>query len=139
MMMVRLLHPLAKEPKRGSEGAAGYDLYSIEEKTIASKDRGLVDLGISLAIPAGFYGRVASRSGLSVRHGIEVGAGVIDSDYRGPVKVMLHNHGPDDYTIGIGERIAQLIITPVAFPGFIYETPDKTSRGAGGFGSTGSH
>lgn len=140
MIKICLLHPDAQIPKQGSSGAAGYDLVSVEDKTIPKKGRTLVDTGVSLHIPQGFYGRVASRSGLASRHGIEVGAGVIDSDYRGPLKVILYNHGDEDYSIKKGDKMAQLVITQILHPVFILvESLDESSRGSGGFGSTDRH
>lgn len=101
-------------------------------------ERRLLKTGISIALPARFYGRVAPRSGLAYKHGIDVMAGVIDSDYRGPVGVILINHGHDMFDIKHGDRIAQMIITPyhTAMLEPVEELPD-TERGAGGFGSTG--
>lgn len=97
-------------PTRGSDGAVGYDLYSSEDAIVPCQaGRALVSTGIALSIPDGLYGRVAPRSGLAVKHCINVGAGVIDPDYTGEVKVVLFNHGTEDFEIKKGERIAQLI------------------------------
>jgi len=128
---------LSKIPTRGSKGAAGYDLYSIEDYTLKPLERKLFKTGISIAIPTGLYGRVAPRSGLAYKDGLDVMAGVIDEDYRGDVGVILINLGSVDKKINIGDKIAQIIFefyTPVEF----VETDDleKTNRGAGGFGST---
>ncbi|EPQ27411.1 uncharacterized protein PFL1_04949 [Pseudozyma flocculosa PF-1] len=131
-------HPLAKLPTRGSASAAGYDLYSSEKVTIERGKRKVVQTGISLAIPEGHYGRVAPRSGLASKHGIDVGAGVIDSDYRGLLGVLLFNLGDADFTINEGDRIAQLVIEQISTPPVEeVSSLDDTARGAGGFGSTG--
>lgn len=139
----KLLTNTATLPTYGSEEAAGMDLcVDLEEvgKTAAllPGERRLFKTGISVALPARFYGRIAPRSGLAYKHGIDVMAGVIDSDYRGPVGVILINHGNDMFDITHGDRIAQMIITPyhTAMPELVEELPD-TERGAGGFGSTG--
>ncbi|KAN0065640.1 Deoxyuridine 5'-triphosphate nucleotidohydrolase [Thecaphora frezii] len=131
-------HPHAKLPTRGSASAAGYDLYSSESVTIEKGKRKVVQTGISLAIPEGHYGRVAPRSGLASKHGIDVGAGVIDSDYRGLLGVLLFNFGDVDFTINVGDRIAQLVIEQISTPPIEeVDNLDETVRGAGGFGSTG--
>ncbi|PWN51790.1 putative dUTP pyrophosphatase [Violaceomyces palustris] len=130
--------PLAKLPTRGSASAAGYDLYASERVTIEKGKRKVVQTGISLAIPEGCYGRVAPRSGLASKHGIDVGAGVIDSDYRGLLGVLLFNFGESDFAINEGDRIAQLVIERIATPEVEeVDSLDETVRGAGGFGSTG--
>ena len=98
----------------------------------------IVQTDLAVAIPAGHYGRVAPRSGLAVKHFIDVGAGVIDSDYRGAVGVVLFNHSADDFHIKHGDRIAQLIIEKISTPAVVeVDDLDATERGAGGFGSTG--
>ncbi|SPO23728.1 probable dUTP pyrophosphatase [Ustilago trichophora] len=131
-------HPLAKLPTRGSALAAGYDLYSAEKVVLPRGGRKVVQTGICLAIPTGHYGRVAPRSGLASKHGIDTGAGVIDEDYRGLLGVLLFNFGDADFTINAGDRIAQLIIEKISTPDVQeVESLDETLRGAGGFGSTG--
>lgn len=109
-LRVKKLNPKAFLPSKGSDQAAGYDLYSIEELTIPSRGKSLVSTGISMAIPVGNYGRVAPRSGLAVKNFVDVGAGVIDSDYRGEVKVLLFNFSDTEFKVSPGDRIAQLII-----------------------------
>lgn len=132
------LHAAAKLPTRGSPQAAGLDLYSIENTTIASHGRALIRTGLSVAIPHGFYGRVAPRSGLAVRHGLDVLAGVIDGDYRGEIMCALINHGDEPLEIEIGTRIAQLLIEAISTPEPVWsEDLSETERGSGGFGSTG--
>ena len=98
----------------------------------------LVSTGLAFAIPTGNYGRIAPRSGLAVKNSINVGAGVIDSDYRGEVRVLLFNHGDVDFVISEGDRIAQLIIEKYTPTELVeVETLGETQRGEGGFGSTG--
>ena len=130
-------HDDAIIPKRGSEQAAGYDLYTIDEGRLMPKQTRLFDTGISFTVPEGTYGRIAPRSGLS-KKGILVNAGVVDRDYTGPVKVMLHNLSDDMYQVKKNDRIAQLIIEKIATP-IIEEVGslENTDRGDGGFGSTG--
>lgn len=96
---VKKLVPEAVMPKKGTEGAAGYDICSVEEVTIPSNGKGKVRTGLSWSIPSGTYGRIAPRSGLAWKHSINVGAGVIDEDYRGEVCVILFNHGPNDFVV----------------------------------------
>lgn len=112
-LQVKLLSSSAKPPSRGSAFAAGYDLYASKEATVPARGKVLVDTDISIAVPAGTYGRVAPRSGLASKHSIDVGAGVIDADYRGPVKVLLFNLSDNDFKVGVGERVAQLIVERV--------------------------
>ena len=126
-------------PTRGSVGAVGYDLYSNCDGVIPSSERMLVSTGIAVVLPKGVYGRVAPRSGLAVKHGIQVGAGVIDPDYTGEVKVVLFNHGEKDFEVKKGDRIAQLVLEKCETP-LIEEINivEDTERGSGGFGSTGN-
>jgi dUTP pyrophosphatase len=133
------LHPAAKLPTRGSRQAAGLDLYSIEAVTLAAGARAAVRTGLAVAIPEGFYGRVAPRSGLAVNYGLDVLAGVIDSDYRGEIVCAIVNHGREAFTLDAGQRVAQLIIEAIITPEAVWaDALDETARGAGGFGSTGS-
>jgi dUTP pyrophosphatase len=113
-LQVKLLAPTAKAPTRGSAHAAGYDLYASRPATIPAKGKALIELDISIAVPANTYGRVAPRSGLASKHGIDTGAGVIDADYRGPVKVLLFNFGEKDFEVNEGDRVAQLIVERVS-------------------------
>ena len=137
-LQVKLLSKTAQLPKKGSVFAAGYDLYASETTTIPPKDKSLVSLGISMAIPVGCYGRIAPRSGLAVKKFIDVGAGVIDSDYRGEVKVLLFNFGKEEFVVNQGDRIAQLVIERIALTDIMQvDQLDETVRGEGGFGSTG--
>jgi dUTP pyrophosphatase len=140
-LVVKRLSEHATLPQRGSEWAAGLDLASAVALTIPVGERALVATDLSIACPPGTYGRVAPRSGLALKHGIDVGAGVIDADYRGPVGVILFNWGQSDFEIKVGDRIAQLILEQIVLPDVV-ECPadqelDSTERGQGGFGSTG--
>lgn len=125
-------------PTRGSKLAAGYDLYSAYEYTVPAKEKILAKTDIQIAVPHGCYGRVAPRSGLAHKHFIDVGAGVIDEDYRGNVGVILFNFGTEEFKVNKGDRIAQLIMERIYLPE-LQELPtlDDTERGEGGFGSTG--
>lgn len=137
-LLVKRHSPLAKIPTRGSAQAAGYDLYASEETVIPRGGRKVVQTGISLAIPENHYGRVAPRSGLATKHGIDVGAGVVDSDYRGLLGILLFNFGDADFTVNPGDRIAQLVLEQISTPQpEEVDSLDDTERGAGGFGSTG--
>ncbi len=130
-------------------GSAGFDLYSAESIEIppthcemdgrAEVGRALVSTGLVIELPPGTVGRIASRSGLSVKANIETGAGWIDSDYRGTVKVELKNFGSKTYKVNQGDRIAQLVVLPVVEVEVnMVADVRETSRGGGGFGSTGS-
>ena len=136
---IKKLSTDAHLPTRGSDGAVGYDLYSSEDATVPCQSgRALVSTGISIVLPPGVYGRVAPRSGLAVKHCINVGAGVIDTDYTGEVKVVLFNHGEKDFEIKKGDRIAQLVLERCETPPVKeIEIIEETDRGSGGFGSTG--
>ncbi|AFR98367.1 dUTP pyrophosphatase [Cryptococcus neoformans C23] len=137
-MDVKLLSERATLPTHGSVFAAGMDLYAAEHKVIPARGRALVDLQLSIAVPQGHYGRIAPRSGLASKHGIQTGAGVIDSDYRGPVMVLLFNHSDVDFEVNPKDRIAQLILERITVPKLRQvESLEATVRGAGGFGSTG--
>jgi len=127
-------------PSRATTGAAGADLVSAEEVTIAPGAVHAVATGIALAIPEGFEGQVRPRSGLALKYGVTVlnAPGTIDADYRGEVKVILINHGPEPFRISRGDRVAQLVIAAVTPARFEHaETLAETDRGHGGFGSTG--
>lgn len=132
------LHPDARLPTRGSPLAAGLDLYSVEKLTIPPGGRAAVRTGLAVAIPAGTYGRVAPRSGLATRHGLDVLAGVVDGDYRGEIMCALINHGAEAFDVEIGMRVAQLLIGVIITPAPEWvEDLDETGRGGAGFGSTG--
>ena len=126
-------------PTRGSDRSVGYDLYSVVDTVVPCQaGNALVATGLAITLPPGCYGRVAPRSGLAVKHCINVGAGVIDPDYTGEVKVVLFNHGEKDFEVKKGDRIAQLVLEKCETP-LIEEISivEDTERGSGGFGSTG--
>jgi len=125
-------------PEYGSAGAAGADLRASEALVIPPGARAAVPTALRLAIPRGHVGLVWPRSGLAVRHGIDTLAGVIDSDYRGELKVVLVNHGEEPFKVAHGDRIAQLLLQRVERARLAAaEAIDDTDRGGGGFGSTG--
>jgi dUTP pyrophosphatase len=125
-------------PRYASPAAAGADLCASEATEIAPGGRHAVATGLRLQLPPGHVGLVWPRSGLAVRNGIDTLAGVIDSDYRGEVRVVLVNHGPDPFRIAPGDRIAQLLLQRVERAAFVASTAlEETDRGSGGFGSTG--
>ena len=127
-------------PKRGSRDAAGYDLYSAHACTVPAQGKALVKTDIQVQLPEGCYGRVAPRSGLAWKQHIDIGAGVIDRDYRGNVGVVMFNHGKEDMEVKQGDRIAQLILERIFYPDIEeVEKLDDTDRGAGGFGSSGKN
>lgn len=129
-------------PAYATEGAAGMDVVSAEDVTIAPGARHPVATGISVAIPQGYEIQVRPRSGLAFKHGITVPntPGTIDSDYRGELKVLLINHGAEAFEIARGDRVAQLVLAPVTQAQWAeVDELDATARGAGGFGSTGGH
>ena len=129
-------------PAYATGGAAGMDVVSAEDVTIAPGARHAVATGLAVAIPPGYEIQVRPRSGLALKHGISVPntPGTIDSDYRGEVKVILVNHGAEAFAIARGDRIAQLVLAPVTRAAWEeVEELDDTARGSGGFGSTGGH
>jgi dUTP pyrophosphatase len=125
-------------PRYASAAAAGADLHAAEALVIGPGDRAAVATGIHVELPPGHVGLVWPRSGLALRHGIDTLAGVIDSDYRGEVKVVLVNHGREPFRIEPGDRVAQLLVQRVERVEFVPEDGlSATGRGTGGFGSTG--
>ncbi|KAM5356030.1 hypothetical protein ACJ41O_002676 [Fusarium nematophilum] len=137
-LQIKKLSDKARLPTRGSAFAAGYDIYAARDTTIPARGKALVDTDISMAVPEGTYGRIAPRSGLASKHFIDTGAGVIDADYRGQVKVLLFNHGEADFEVKEGDRIAQLVLERIYTPEVVeVQELAESVRGAGGFGSTG--
>lgn len=137
-LKVQLHSDRAKLPMRATPFSAGYDLFASEYAIILSHDIAIISTDVSMAIPIGYYGRIAPRSSLAVKNHIDVGAGVVDADYRGIIKVVLFNHSNSNFEVNCGDRIAQLIITKIITPeieqvGLL----SPTIRGTGGFGSTG--
>lgn len=140
---VKKLNKNAVIPTYGSEYAAGADLYACIEKevTVNPHQTAVIPTGIALELPVGYAGLIYARSGLATKKGLAPAnkVGVIDCDYRGEVKVSLHNHSETPQTVSAGERVAQLVITPYITAEFaIADELSETARGAGGFGSTGS-
>ena len=137
-LQVRLLTSSATPPNRQTEGSAGYDLYADEATVVPSRHRRMIKTGLQLGIGANRYGRIAPRSGLAFKQGIDVMAGVIDSDYTGEVGVILVNHSDADFHVAVGDRIAQLILERIDTPEvMVVDALVPTARGPGGFGSTG--
>lgn len=139
---IKKLNDKAVVPTYGSEYAAGADLYACTDKDVEVKPHAteVIPTGIALELPVGYAGLIYARSGLATKKGLAPAnkVGVVDCDYRGEVKVSLHNHSEIPQTISAGERIAQLVITPYITAEFIEaEELSSTVRGAGGFGSTG--
>lgn len=142
-MKIKKLTDTAKLPTRGSLQAAGYDLYADINEPICIKahETTMVHTGLSIAVPEGYFGGIFARSGLSTKKGLRPAncTGVVDSDYRGPVMVALHNDSEMDQVVEPGERIAQLVVMPYLCVEFEeVDELEETERGAGGFGSTGS-
>ena len=139
---VKKLNNNAIMPTYGSAEAAGADLYACLENPvmIQSGESAFIPTGLSMELPKGYVGLIYARSGLACKKGLAPAnkVGVIDSDYRGEFIVVLHNHGKEPREIAHGERIAQLVITPIFTPGFTeVEELNDTARSSGGFGSTG--
>jgi dUTP pyrophosphatase len=127
-------------PSYATPGSAGLDLRSAEALTLKPGARALVPTGIAIALPNGFEAQVRPRSGLAVKHGVTVlnSPGTIDADYRGEIKVPLINHGSEEFVIARGDRIAQMVVAAVVLAELVnVEVLDETSRGGGGFGSSG--
>lgn len=140
---IKKLNENAVVPVYGSEFAAGADLYACTDGdiVIAPHSTAVIPTGIALELPIGYAGLIYARSGLATKKGLAPAnkVGVVDCDYRGEVKVALHNHTDVAQTVGAGERVAQLVITPYITATFVEkESLSDTVRGAGGFGSTGT-
>src|SRR4051812_49256720 len=132
------LNDQAVLPTRGTAMSAGLDLYSIEAVTLDPHQRALVPTGLAVAIPEGYFGRIAPRSGLASKNGIDVLSGVIDADYRGEVLCLLYNTGNEPVELAAQTKICQLIIEKIMTPVPQWaEDLSETERGADGFGSTG--
>lgn len=139
-MKIKLLSDKAMIPYRGSEEAAGYDLYSIDSIDINPGECKLISTGIAIQLPSGYFGAIFPRSGTAVKRGLRLAncVGVIDSDYRGEIKVPLYNDSQEVQPVKQGERIAQLIILPYATVSFeVVDELTDTIRGNAGFNSTG--
>lgn len=147
ILSIKKLHPDAKIPTRQHSTDAGLDLYSVESGTILPRGQKIISTGIAIKmelcnpISNGLVlcMHIISRSGLSAKHSIEKGAGLIDQDYRGEIKIILYNHSDLEYKYKVGDRIAQAVIMPVLIPKIIeVDELEDTCRGFGGFGSTGN-
>ncbi len=141
-MNVKFLRPGAMMPTYGTEYSAGADLYACVDApvTILPGETKSIPTGLAVEIPVGYAGLVYARSGMACKRDLAPAnkVGVVDSDYRGELLVMLHNHGQNPQTVNAGERIAQMVITPVMTPTFtLVDELTDTMRGTGGFGSTG--
>ena len=137
---VQLLHPDAVAPARTREGDAGHDLRAVAAEVIPPGEHRVVPTGIAIALPDGIAGLVTPRSGLAAQHGITLvnTPGLIDPNYRGEIRVILHNTGDHRYTVEVGDRIAQLLLVPFSAPPIrIVSALTSTERGSAGFGSSG--
>lgn len=139
-VLVRRLDPGLPLPQRARPGDAGVDLYAASAVTLAPGERATVGTGVAVAIPEGWAGLVTPRSGLAQRHGLGIvnAPGVVDSGYRGEIRVILVNHGGEPAVLARGDRIAQMVVVPVMVADLL-EVPELpgSERGEGGFGSTG--
>ncbi|KAK4530399.1 hypothetical protein CCYA_CCYA04G1256 [Cyanidiococcus yangmingshanensis] len=137
-LRVKRLSEQALLPCRSSEHAAGYDLFAAHSAEVPPGGRALIRTDLAIAVPGGTYGRVAPRSGLALKQGVHLGAGVVDRDYRGNVGVVVFNLGEELLRIEPGMRIAQLILERIVTPAIMeVQELDDTGRGSDGFGSTG--
>jgi deoxyuridine 5'-triphosphate nucleotidohydrolase len=138
-LLIKKLSEDATIPSKGSDLSAGFDLSASRPATIPAGGRAIVHTDLSIACPPGTYARIAPRSGLAIKKGIDCGAGVVDADYRGPVGVILFNLDSENvFEVQKGDRIAQLILEKISMAGLKEVNDlDATERGAGGFGSTG--
>lgn len=138
---IKKLHPDCVLPQYQTEFSAGCDLHAIEETTVQPFETKLIGTGFAVELPNGFGGFIFARSGMALKRGLAPAnkVGVVDSDYRGEVKVAIYNHSNTAQTIAKGERIAQFVIMPIYQAQFVEDDISSTDRGAGGFGSTGSN
>jgi len=138
MIKVKRLNENATIPTRANPTDAGLDLYSDDYYVVYSKEMNIIGTGIAIEIPDGYMARIAPRSGLALNHGIDVMAGIIDSSYRGEIKVLLINNSLNTKVFNKGEKIAQLIIQPIElWQPVEVDQLTETNRGVNGFGSTG--
>uniref|UniRef100_A0A6C0BN69 dUTP diphosphatase n=1 Tax=viral metagenome TaxID=1070528 RepID=A0A6C0BN69_9ZZZZ len=139
MFLVQLDNKLAQVPHRASPGSIGYDVRACESGEIPPRQRQCISTGLKFQIPTTHYIRIGPRSGLAFRHGIDVLGGIVDSDYRGEVKVILMNNSDNVWAYHCGDRIAQLIFERADCPDLqVVDQLMDTSRGTGGLGSTGT-
>ena len=137
MIKFKTLHNYATEPTRATGGSAGFDLYAVDNVTVWPGAHVKIGTGIAMAVPEGYAGFLWPRSGLATKHGFDLLAGLVDSDYRGESHVCGINHGDKPIAIRCGDRIAQIVVSPVMVLAKVVDELDDTERGAGGFGSTG--
>lgn len=138
MIKIKKLHPNAICPKYALPNDAGMDFYASEMVTLQPGQRAAISTGISMAIPNGYVGLLWDKSGIAAKHGLKTMAGVIDSGYRGEIKIVLHNLSSNPYTFEQGAKVAQMLIQPVEQKVLQeVDSLDDTERGDGGFGSTG--
>lgn len=137
MIQFKLLHNYATTPTRATDGSAGFDLYATDHCTVYPGARVKIPTGISLAIPAGHAGFIWPRSGMAVKYGFDIHAGLIDADFRGEIMVAGMNHGDRIIEVRRGDRVAQIVFSPVMVLAQVVDALDDTVRGSGGFGSSG--
>lgn len=144
MLKIKLLNKYGKCPTRQTAGSAGYDIYAADTTIVPARSKQIISTGISIQLPTCpldghiYCLKIVSRSGLSAKNSLEKGAGLIDADYTGELKIILYNHSDKDYQVNMGDRIAQGIIIMVAIPNVIQvDELNDTDRGGDGFGSTG--
>lgn len=138
-MKVMLLSVNGVIPIRATKSSTGFDLFSAEDKLVKANDKNIIFTDICIEVPEGCYGRIAPRSGLAVKFHLDIGAGVIDRDYRGNVGVVIFNHSSQDYQVKKHDRIAQLILEKIETPSIeiVDKFDQETERNDNGFGSTG--
>lgn len=134
---IQKIDPSAKIPAFAYGGDAGMDLFSLEDCEILPLDKKGISTGLKIAVPAGYAGFVCDKSGLALNHGLTTLAGVLDSGYRGELKVILMNLGKEPYEVKKGQKIAQLVIKKIEKPEILEGDLDQTQRGERGFGSSG--
>lgn len=138
MLEVKRLSENATLPRRATAGAAGFDLYSATDAVVPARGRTLIPTDISVRLPPNCYARIAARSSLALHHGIDVGAGVVDADYRGSIGIVLFNHTDVPFVVSKGDRVAQMVLEHILTPEAIeVEDLGHTARGSSGYGSTG--
>lgn len=137
MIKFQLMNGYAKQPTRGTDQSAGFDLYSTKSFDLRPGVRHAFPIGVCCAIPEGWCGMIYPRSGWAVKHGLDKLAGLIDSDYRGEIHAVLYNSGDEVIEVRQGDRIAQMVVVQYMGDSVVVDCLDDTERGAGGFGSTG--
>ena len=137
-LLIKIISETGNVPKYGTDFSSGVDLQSIENKIVKAGETTLIKTGIKISMPKGVEAQIRPRSGLALKKNVGAIFGTIDSDYRGPVGVIFHNFGKEDYEVKVNDRVAQMVFNTVLKVDFLkVEELDDTSRGEGGFGSTG--